>query len=346
MSPSTRPLPQGGDLRDLPPGRDYLDLSTCANRYGPPPAVAAALRDLDPRALLPHPYEAEARFVAAYAAYLGLPEGELVAGRGISEFIRLLAAVVPADEAVVITPDYTDTVASFRRHLAPAGTETARTRLDRVAEAMRRFRYVVLSNPNNPLGLHLPRGELAAICAANPGSTLVVDEAYIDFTAAGLEASMSRAGVGNVAVLLSPNKLFGIAGTRTGALWTADARLRELLRTQRPNWPISYLDSLVACAAVGSAGWAATTRARLLATASRMEALLAPWHENVVTGVPVHYRFVATREPERLRGLLAGAGIAVRAFSTTDPHRMPGLRITAPREAEFAALAQAIGELP
>jgi histidinol-phosphate aminotransferase len=339
-------FPQGGDLRDLPPGRPYLDLSTCANRYGPPPAVRAALRGFDVRQLVPHPYGAEQMFVSAYATYLGVPCEELAAGRGISEFIRLLAGLAPAGDAVVITPDYTDTVASFRHHLGPAGrTETARTRLDRVADAMGRYSYVLLSNPNNPLGLHISPDDLAQVCLAHPGSTLVVDEAYIDFTSAGLDASMTRTGLPNIVVLMSPNKLFGIAGTRTGVLWTRDERLRAQVRSRQSNWPVSHLDAVAACAALGSAGWAGQTRSRLLASAARMEPLLARLHGDVVTGVPVHYRFVSTDHPAAIRRRLVDAGVVVRAFSSREPHRVSGLRITAPADEEFATLATAIEQL-
>jgi histidinol-phosphate aminotransferase len=339
-------FPQGGDLRDLPPGRPYLDLSTCANRYGPPPAARAALRAIDVRQLMPHPYDAEQMFVSAYATYLGVPREDLVAGRGISEFIRLLAGLTPDGGSVVITPDYTDTVASFRRHLGPAGrTDTARTRLGRVADAMARYSYVVLSNPNNPLGLHISPEDLTEACLAHPGSTLVVDEAYIDFTSAGLDASMTRTGLPNVVVLMSPNKLFGIAGTRTGVLWTRDERLRAQVRSRQSNWPISYLDAVAACAALGSAGWAERTRSRLLAAADRMEPLLALLQDDVVTGVPVHYRFVNTDRPSELRQRLVNAGVVVRAFSSREPHRVSGLRITAPTDKEFAILASAIDEL-
>ena len=48
---------QGGDLRHVPRHEDVLDLGTCVNRYGPPPAVGSALRSIAPRALRPHPYE-------------------------------------------------------------------------------------------------------------------------------------------------------------------------------------------------------------------------------------------------------------------------------------------------
>ena len=76
-----------------------------------------------------------------------------------------------------------------------------------------------------------------------------------------------------------------------------------------------------------------------------METLLAGLTEGVVTGVPVHYRFVSTEQPAEIRRRLVDAGVVVRAFSSREPHRLSGLRITAPADEEFATLASAIGEL-
>jgi histidinol-phosphate aminotransferase len=183
---------QGGDLRDLPGQADYLDLSTCANRYGPPETVRAALRDIDPVALRAHPYDAEALFLSAYADYLGTQERLLAVGRGITEFIGILKTIFPADRVAVITPDYTETVAAFPCHLGPENghLDTAASRLRRIEQAMRRFDYVIASNPNNPLGVYIPRDDLAGVCAAHPQCTLVIDEAYIDFVGEGRDLSL------------------------------------------------------------------------------------------------------------------------------------------------------------
>ncbi|HEY3611477.1 MAG TPA: aminotransferase class I/II-fold pyridoxal phosphate-dependent enzyme [Pseudonocardiaceae bacterium] len=336
---------QGGDLRGLPDADRLLDLSTCANRYGPPPAVAAALRSADPARLLPHPYQAEELFVTAYADYLDVPAADLVAGRGITDFLTMFARTLPRHRVAVLTPDYTDTMRLFGHHLpAPADTiDTAEGRLARLADAMRRYDHLVLSNPNNPLGIHIPPDELAAVCRARPRSTLIVDEAYADFTAEGTNGSMVRTCVRNLVVLLSPNKLFGIAGTRTGALWTHDARLRAMVAAQRVNWPISHLDALVAHAALHSAAWAAETRTRLLRTARRMETLLSDRYPGAVTGVPVHFRFVHTGDPVSAHADLLRAGVVVRAFAGRKAGSRSGLRVTAPTEAEFPALAAALG---
>lgn len=337
-------LRQGGDLRGFRTAAGYLDLGTCVNRYGPPPAVGAALAGLDVRRLLPHPYEAEQMFVSAYADYLGVAPEALVAGRGITEFIRLLADVLAKDRVGVVTPDYTDSIRTFRNHLPPPDgrIDMVASRLARISVAMSRYRYVVVSNPNNPLGLYVPRVELAEVCLAYPDSTLVVDEAYIDFTPGGPSWSMMWAEVPNVVVLMSPNKLFGIAGTRTGVMWTPDESLRAAVAARRLTWPLSYMDALVAAAALRSTGWAEWTRARLQAAAHRMEALLTDRFPGVVTDVPVHYRFVATADSSRAYDDLVRAGVVVRVFSGSQPGRVSGLRVTAPTDAEFPVLAAAL----
>jgi histidinol-phosphate aminotransferase len=335
---------QGGDLRDLPGQDDYLDLSTCANRYGPPETVRTVLRGIDPVELRAHPYDAEALFLSAYAEFLGTQERLLVVGRGITEFIGILRRILPAERVAVITPDYTDTVAAFPCHLGSENGEldTAASRLGRIESAMRQFGYVIASNPNNPLGVYVPRDDLARLCAAYPRSTLIIDEAYIDFVGEGRDLSLLHSDLDNLVVLRSPNKLFGIAGVRVGALWTRHQAIMGAVRAAVPYWPISYTDARVAVSALSAGTWAARTRERLRATAVEMEAMLASVFGAAVSGVPVHYRFVPTAEPRRIWRELLRSGVAVRAFRAGDPGRVPGIRVAAPTAAELPILRSAL----
>ena len=70
--------PQGGD-----PARGVrMDLSTCVNRYGPPPAALEALRSIEARDILLHPYDAPGQLKALYTWAVGVDGDDMLAGRG------------------------------------------------------------------------------------------------------------------------------------------------------------------------------------------------------------------------------------------------------------------------
>lgn len=337
---------QGGDLRGLT-DREYLDLGTCVNRYGPPPAVESALRSIRPEHLLAHPYGAEETFTEAYAHFMGASPDRLIPGRGITEFIRVLAQLLPTEQVAVITPDYTDTIRWFPTHLDPpsGGVETAQSRLDRVDLGMRAYPYVFLSNPNNPLGFYLRRDDLIEICRANPDSVLIVDEAYIEFLPDHAELSMTQSGLSNVVVLRSPNKFFGIAGTRTGALWTLNSEIFRRVAERKLNWTLSHVDTVLATAALTETEWAVRTRSALLRNALELEEIIGDRFPGLVRDVPVHYRFIATDDPVEAHRFFLDHGVAVRALDGSQPGRVSGLRVTAPTAVELANLRDSMAQL-
>jgi histidinol-phosphate aminotransferase len=337
---------QGGDLRGLPRG-DNLDVGTCINHYGPPEAVGQALRDLSPAVLRCHPYDATQVFADSYARSIGTEASLLLPGRGITEFIRLLAEVLPPARTAVVTPDYTDTVRYIPRHvgLAPGTAETPDNRLNRVAAAMAAHGYVVLSNPNNPTGIFLDPRKLAEVCRGHPRSVLVVDEAYIDFTDSGARSSMIHSGLQNLVVLRSPNKPFGIAGVRTGALWSPRDDIRAQVARRQLNWTLSRLDVAAATAAISAARWLQATTNLLRRDSIRLHEALARRFGPVVSGEAVHYRFVALADPAPVYRTLLGQGIVTRLFNGDEPGRIPGLRITTPVHSEIPRLLDVIQRL-
>jgi len=309
--------------------------------------VEAALRSIKPEHLLAHPYGSEESFTEAYAHFMGTSPEQLIPGRGSTEFIRVLAQLLPTEQVAVVTPDYTDTIRWFPTHLdPPSGTvETPQSRLERVDFGMRNHPYVFLSNPNNPLGFYLHRDDLVEICRANPHSVLIVDEAYIEFLPEYAELSMTQTGLSNVVVLRSPNKFFGIAGTRTGALWTLNSEIHRKVAERKLNWTLSYVDVALATAALADTEWADRTRSALLTNALGLEEIIGDRFPGLVRGVPVHYRFIATEDPIEAYQFFLDHGVAVRAFDGKQPGRVSGLRITAPTATELANLRDSMTQL-
>lgn len=346
---------QGGDLRGLPTAvaNAVIDLGTCVNRLGPPAGVGSVLAAFDPRMLRAHPYEAEGQFRHAYAEYLGVDPAHLVVGRGISEFIGVLAAVLPPDETAVIAPDYTEIIKAFTTHLMPhvlTVSDTPEDRLERLRDGMRHFRYVVLSNPCNPTGVRISTVDLARACVDYPQAVLVVDESYIDFLADPADA-MLGIDLPNVIVLRSPSKVFGIGGARCGALWTRHAQLRRGVARRMMTWPLSLLDSMVAVAALdgsdssAGASWVSKSTLRLRFCADRMESQLRHAGIGEVTPSPTHFRFLVTPQPKRVSDTFLAYGFVTRPFDPAEPGRVAGVRIATPLEEELADFEAAVASL-
>ncbi|MFE0773322.1 aminotransferase class I/II-fold pyridoxal phosphate-dependent enzyme [Streptomyces sp. NPDC058861] len=360
--PSLLPDPsqvQGGDLTRLPEGMITLDLSLCTNRLGPPPAAVAALKDfLDHHAsrLMPPPYEAphrpfraERRYLDAFADHLGTDEQDMLAGRGVTEFLLILARLLHGARVAVITPEYTETMRrfSYADFIGPDDTarDTPAARAERVRTAMRTHDFVILSNPSNPLGHFVARDELLAACRAHPGCVLIVDEEYIQFQPGA--PTIAGASADNLLVLQSTGKTFGITGTRAGMLWTRSSRLRKAVADQLPTWPLSLLDITLATAALRDDAWFPAALARIHPAAHRLYNLLAERFGSAVAPADVHYRFLHLPDPHPVLQHLHTHGTTARLFTTATRGAAPGLRLTAPStEAEFGQLQHALDTLP
>ncbi|MFE8940956.1 aminotransferase class I/II-fold pyridoxal phosphate-dependent enzyme [Streptomyces sp. NPDC007872] len=352
-------LVQGGDLTRLPEGMITLDLSLCTNRLGPPPAAVAALKDfLDHHAgrLMPPPYEApqrpfraERRYLDAFADHLGTDEQDMLAGRGVTEFLLILARLLRGARVAVITPEYTETMRRFSYADFIGPTDTARdtpaARADRVRTAMRTHDFVILSNPSNPLGHFIEKDELLDACRAHRACVLIVDEEYIQFQPAA--PTTAGASADNLIVLQSTGKTFGITGTRAGMLWTRNSRLRQAVADQLPTWPLSLLDIALATAALTDDTWFPSVLDRIHPAAHRLHHLLTGCFGTAVTPSDVHYRFLHLPDPHPVLQHLHTHGITARLFTTATRGTAPGLRLAAPStEAEFRQLQHALDTLP
>jgi histidinol-phosphate aminotransferase len=87
------------------------------------------------------------------------------------------------------------------------------------AEVTAATRLVLVCNPNNPTGTHVPAAAVAEFCAALPSHvTVILDEAYVEFqTHDDVDASVDLlADLPNLVVLRTFSKCYGLAGLRVG----------------------------------------------------------------------------------------------------------------------------------
>ena len=224
-----------------------VDFSSNQSPLGAAPGVAAAVAAAvvdaypDPRA---------AGLVESLAARHGVPPRAVVAGNGSTELIRLLAqlALRPNDAALALAPAFGE---------CAVGTALAGGRLERVtlahagngagfrcdAPALRgaldalRPRLCWLCSPNNPTGSVLPVALIATLIEGHPETLFVLDEAYCDLLDLP-QWSSELLAAGNLVVLRSMTKYWGLAGLRLGYA-IADVSLAAPLRAAAPPWNVN-----------------------------------------------------------------------------------------------------------
>ncbi|MFE4829856.1 cytochrome P450 [Streptomyces sp. NPDC056672] len=340
---------QGGDTRLRP--AITADLSLCTNRTTTPSTqiVLDRLR-ARPELLLPPPYGAEEPYLDAYAKHLGTSPADMIAGRGVTEFLEVLAIVLRDEDVALITPEYTDTLTQFHyaSFLGPAAgrRDSAEHRLERLQHAMENHSYVLISNPNNPLGYFIGRDTLTALCEQNPDTVLILDEEYIEFQGSGL--SMAGTHLRNVAVLQSTGKTYGIAGTRAGMMWTRNSDVRAKVAAHIRKWMPTF--DLAAGTAALQDGFKWFTQEELphIKREARLtEDILARHFGNRVVKTPGHFRFVHLANPKPVTEHLEKHGIAVRMFDGKIRGQIAGIRVAATKNAqERDLISRALESLP
>ena len=123
------------------------------------------------------------------------------------------------------------------------------------------------------------------------GGLLVIDEAFMDVARPGLSLAPDVAG-GNVIVLRSFGKFFGLAGLRLGFVIAAPPLGRKIAAALGP-WAVSGPAIAVGTQALADTLWIERTCVRLDKSAQRLDAMLADLALPLVGGTSL-FRLVQT----------------------------------------------------
>ncbi|PTW50660.1 threonine-phosphate decarboxylase CobD [Rhodovulum kholense] len=315
----------GGDLTGAikrfggAPG-DWIDLSTGINRvpYPAPPASASALRDLPGRAAM------DRLTGAARGAYgTGWP---LLPLAGAQAAIQLLPVIAPEGPVRVLGPTYNEYAGAF---------EAVGRAVETVSDsgALAGAGLAVIVNPNNPDGRRLSPEALVRI--AGTVGVLVVDESFADPHPA--LSLLPGACPGNVLVLRSFGKFYGLAGLRLGFVLGPEPLIAPMASRAGP-WAVSGPALEAGALALADAGWREASRARLMAETARADALAeaAGWRP---LGGTALFRLYDTCDAGAAQARLGRARIWSRIF----PYSATWLRLGLPgSEAEWVRLEAAL----
>jgi cobalamin biosynthetic protein CobC len=278
-----------------------------------------------------------AQLAPARAAVLGPTYAEFaraaaLAGHHVTE-VADIARLADADLAIVANPNN------------PDGRVLSRAELLSVAEALRSRPFPPASAPSprlrgegrgeGPLPQAQTRGDapspgLSPQAGRGEGSAdmrspsragqgedkagrlLIIDEAFMDIGPpdASLGGDVAR---GNIVVLRSFGKFYGLAGVRLGFALAAPDLVARLAAWLGP-WAVSAPALAIGAAALADAAWAQAMRAHIADEARRLDALLAAARLDVVGGTSL-FRLVRTTMAGDVFDQLGRAGIWVRRFA-------------------------------
>jgi histidinol-phosphate aminotransferase len=327
---------------------DLVKLNTNENPLGPSPRVLEAIRAAATDDLRLYPdYEATA-LRAALAAYHGLTPDQVFVGNGSDEVLAFVFAALLKHDQPLLLPDVT--YSFYPAYCRLFGLRYETVALDEsmrlnVADYRRPGGAIILSNPNAPTGIALPRAEIARLLADHPDKPVVIDEAYVDF---GAETAVPLIKAHpNLLVVQTMSKSRGLAGLRVGYA-LGDAGLTEAVRRVKDSvnsYPVDRLAQAGAVAAIEDEAYFQTSRATVMANREALSQGLAALGFSVL---PSAANFVFARHDKRggadLTAALRKRAVLARHFAK--PERIaPYLRISVGSEREIARLLTALKEI-
>jgi histidinol-phosphate aminotransferase len=261
---------------DADPG--LIRLASNESTAPPSPAVRDALAGAYAEAhLYPPPVS---RLRRRLGELHGVGVGGVLVGAGATEPIDavLRAFAAPGDEVVLPAPSWP----VYDRRLAAIGATARHVPLARapatyayavdelLAAVGPRTRLVIVCTPNNPTGNTLPAADVERI--ARTGVPVLVDNAYVEFDAAGAAESAVELvrRFPNVLVARTFAKAYSLAGLRLGYVVCDPATGDFVERLSVPGWSVGGPALAAGLAALDDAAFARAHVAEVVAQRGRL----------------------------------------------------------------------------
>ena len=311
-------------------GVKVYKVSSNENPHPPLPSVVEVIREAA-EGVNRYPDMGVTALTDALAAHLDVPREQLATGTGS---VGVLAQIIqstcdPGDEVVYAWRSFE----AYPIVVAIAGavsvqvplTDDERHDLDAMAAAITdRTRVVLVCTPNNPTGPSVTHAELEAFLAKVPRDVLVVvDEAYLEFVEGEGEVDglSLRREHGNVMLLRTFSKAYGLAGLRVGYAVAPEPVAEALRKTATPFG----VNLIAQAAAIASLEAKDELDVRVKEIVAERERVLAALAEAGWQMTPSQANFVWFPLGERTADFVAActeAGLSVR------PYGSDGVRVT------------------
>jgi len=214
---------------EQPNETDMIKLNTNENPYPPAPGVEKVLKAMDTDTLRLYPDPTAGDLVRSIAGFYGVREDQVFVGVGSDDVLAMCFMTFFNSQKPVLFPDITysfyDVWAELFRipYERPALDEEFHIRKE---DYFRENGGIIFPNPNAPTGVEMPLSDIEEILLKNPGSIVIVDEAYVDF--GGVSALPLIEKYDNLLVVQTFSKSRSLAGMRIGYVFGNPELIRYL----------------------------------------------------------------------------------------------------------------------
>ncbi len=226
---------------------NVIDFSVNTNPYGPPSCLKSALKSgalIEMLTSYPDPEVTQLK--SELADSFGINSSMLLIGNGAAELIFLIANVFQNKRVAIIEPAFSE----YRDACIAYGCEVTSIILsppwiltyEEVEPYLQGTDLLFLCTPNNPTGVTYDEKEIVKIIkkADTTGTSVVIDEAFFDFTMSQKTFSNLISEYSNLVILRSLTKMYAIAGLRLGYV-IGPPILMKKMKERQPPWSVNGL---------------------------------------------------------------------------------------------------------
>jgi len=279
--------------------------------------------------------------------YTGFPDSGIVIGNGSNELIQacFMAFCKENDRVVVVKPGFS----IYPRIARIMGANLVEVALGehfkfdaaRIIKEAEDAKMVIFSSPNNPTGTVMETDDVARI-AGSLEAVVIVDEAYFEFHKKTCQQLIEK--FGNLVVIRTFSKAFGLAGIRLGYLLSTAEFARGIRKVRLP-FSVGVFQQTVAEVVLEHRNYLHNTVEEIIANREVLFRKLGTLSDIIPTYSRANFILFETKKKksEELFQALYQKGVLVRIFDDPSLHGM--LRVTVGRPAENQFFIKRLNEV-
>lgn len=262
---------------EQPAALDLLKLNTNELPYGPSPKALAAIRAACDDTLRLYPDPTSMALRQAIAARFDTTADRVFVGNGSDEVLAHAFCGLVRDDAPLLFADVSYGFYPVYCGLFDQPYREIPLRPDfsiDVDDYRGACGGIAIANPNANTGIALPAEDIERLAVAQPDSTIIVDEAYVDFGAQSAVSLTHRHD--NILVVQTVSKSRALAGLRVGYAIGHPDLIEGLTRVKDSfnSYPLDRLAQIGAAAALEDTTWLNEATGRVIETRAQLAASL------------------------------------------------------------------------